>query len=537
MILIVVPGEPVTPELVYRPPGPTFNRVAMPSWRPPPRPQPWSILEYSHGWPCEWLRRGSGYNGPDWPKADGLNLVGSYFLSFDRDKPFWLRPGLRYREGRPVSWLILDAWSLGGDAHRFDAVAFFIDLLLLVFVVVAGTALTEWRLRRRDRWWRFTLRDALALSAVLSFTLGWWRYHAEAQNREHAVLSEIGVEVYEQGFMSAGSVRYAYEGPKWLAKLCGNPIAVLFCWHINKVVVPLNDLERGGLNRIRELPWVDSLTLDGHQPPDHSSKRPPFDSSAVYEALRESRQIRQIDFGLLAVFREDIAALCELEQLKSIDVACTYLSTAELENLRLEYPHLTFRYGSDYCEPLSEIEVFIERIETAGGDCQTDVIEERVVISSIDFREAHVTPHLLEKLAPLQSTLIELDFGKQTDSQRAFAFAMECRDLYSLGLHQGNLTKMELSQWLELHRTRETYVDLYHATLSASDAQELYQEAERLQDNGGHCELLIYRGGPEEDDPRSIEPLDDTPAAPPPSLREQQEASADDPIDDPFADF
>ena len=514
--LIVVPGEPLYQStLDYSPVAarlaPYLRPVGM-FWPTPASPLPWSPREYSHGWPLEWLRRGKGYGGPDWP-AVGRSAQPLLYYS---------------RPAYPVSWSAADAWPVSSDAREFHPGALGIDLLVAGVIVVVVALLVERRLRRGRSKLGFRLSDLVVLILLVSLGLGWWRWHVQAQRHELASLNGHGGwriveghfwEEANVGIWNGGGISAGYRGPRWLSKLLGSQLVIRCCQHVTFVSVGVDTGASARLPDFSGLPWLETVELRGEDGR--------FDSSVVAGALKEAKGLKQVRFGRLLVFREDLEVLASLPTVESIEVGLAKITQAELIGLRRDFPDIQF-IESESIQLPSDLDVSAARLDCMDSnayDYQRD---------TIDLTRINLDAETLAQLRPFASTVGELRFGPGIDSRDVLRYVEGFPELKCLVLYQGELTSVELLEWIRSQEGVEQYVDLLNARFTPEEIDQIERTCEAMCKHGEgkvstEVWIAAYEGdGVDEDALRGTPPKPDNPS---------EESLPADPADDPFFGF
>lgn len=125
-------------------------------------------VDWEHGWPTVYLRRGS--------------------LFFGR-------------------------WALIRDVTEFRPWALLLDLGVALLIAGGGTSIMALWLRHMKTLWQFRLSTVLASFVVVALVLGWWRSMTVGMLAEQPLVKEI--------WALGGEVRCTFVGPVWLRKLVG----------------------------------------------------------------------------------------------------------------------------------------------------------------------------------------------------------------------------------------------------------------------------------------------------------------------------
>ncbi len=263
-------------------------------------------LEYEHGWPCTWLRRGLAYREVEtFPYGVGVyrnlrdgTVIETHTLFTSR-----------------CSWAEWRAWPLSSHASRFTALGLLVNLCVAMCVVALPMVATEVWLRRRGGFWRFKIIDFLVIVLLFACGFGFYKWDRNQVAREHDLCSNAyrGIRADFHRPLVVGG----YVGPEWLVRLLGSPARVSVLHRKKFLDVYTCKSQEARLDRLSELTHIAYVTL--HL--DNTS-----DTGIIAELQRFGR-LRRIRFG--ADNRYDLsdylAALDKLPRLEVVELDCTPL--------------------------------------------------------------------------------------------------------------------------------------------------------------------------------------------------------------------
>jgi hypothetical protein len=252
--------------------------------------------KYEHGWPFVYLRRET---------VQSASLTGPVFSrrEFPSQLPMWGIPWLSVDNWK--AWESYDEngityWELNGRTLVADSVV--VTLVLGAFVVIA-----EFRRRRRKKRFSFSLGDMFIVLTVASVALGRIAYLKHESQRETAITAtfdEPQTPVVDDEICAA---------PVWIKGLIGEKWMPDFMWRAQSVWVralEVKDAQQLCI-QIRELSYVNKLTLDGFLREDHFA----------YAALGSIRQLETLRVKTTArIDDRDISELSQLIGLKKIAI-------------------------------------------------------------------------------------------------------------------------------------------------------------------------------------------------------------------------
>ncbi len=255
--------------------GPSNNLADSEGW-------PRTAIEYEHGWPFVFLTR-TALCG----QMDEIPLFGVPCLSW-------------------YAWYDLRA----EDGYQFLALNLLSDLFVMLAIVVGLSAMWEWRRRRRNRPFQFSMFELLLLTTLLAVPLGWFVYQRDEYNREQ-IHRKVLEEQYEGAFDRYEDLDFT---PKWLVRLVGRDLLSPYMYRITKVVYDpeFPDFSisfASSLPDLLALKWLVTLEIDGL--PEGESY--PFSSIARLSQLR-TLELSQVDYE----YPLDLAAAKELIQVQQI---------------------------------------------------------------------------------------------------------------------------------------------------------------------------------------------------------------------------
>jgi Leucine-rich repeat (LRR) protein len=242
--------------------------------------------ELQHGWPATYL----------WREPSGLPIP-------------WAMP--------PAGWRSL--WPLSENVKRWNLASLALDVFVGLAVLALSSAGYEaWR-RRRVKLGQFHLSDLLALVAVASVVLGYWKIHADEYRSQHEALVAIQDKSYENDWQPGG--------PSWLRLLLEDRR-----FHIlDRVIrITVHTNEPVQLQYMARLPYL---------------KRIESASEEILPYLRYHPQLEVLKLDMRDAEHGQWAALRQVPNLRALKLAETGITDADLIHLadlkRLQYLNLS----------------------------------------------------------------------------------------------------------------------------------------------------------------------------------------------------
>lgn len=118
-----------------------------------------------------------------------------------------------------VPWRHIACWRLGNRSSlvgptKFRPALLAFDAACSLMLAGVVVAFVEWRRRRRQRFWQFSITEMLAVLAVCGASLGYWRW----QHDRHVKVTRLSQQLEEHGLLL---FQLGYIGPAWLGRLVG----------------------------------------------------------------------------------------------------------------------------------------------------------------------------------------------------------------------------------------------------------------------------------------------------------------------------
>jgi hypothetical protein len=275
---------------------------------------PGSSTKYEHGWPFVYLRRET---------VQSASLPGPVVSrrEFPSQLPMWGIPWLSVE-----NWKVWDAYDEDGLANwEFNGRTLVANSVLVMLALVAFVAIVEFRRRRRKNRFSFSLSAMFIMLTVAGVALGRIEYLKHESQRETAIIAnfdESRTPIVDDEVCAA---------PVWIKGLIGEKWMPDFTWRARSVWVRALDVEdiEQLCSQIRELSYVDKLTLDGFIPEDHFA----------FATLGSIRQLKTLQVKTTArIDDRDISELSQLSGLKKIAIDQT-ISPERLSRLESALPN------------------------------------------------------------------------------------------------------------------------------------------------------------------------------------------------------
>jgi hypothetical protein len=232
--------------------------------------------ELQHGWPATYL----------WRKPDDLT----------------------------IDWQSL--WTLSEDVERWSRTSLAFDLFVgLAALALGGVGYEAWR-RRRARLWQFHLRDLLALLAVASIVLGYWKIHTDEYRSQQKALAALNANADESDWQPGG--------PSWLRLLLSDG-AFQFLDRVVNIRIYTDDPDKlQHLARLRYLKHIDFLSGKNLQYLRYHPQLEALDCSVrgaegdQWAALRYVPNLKTLNLYETGIADRDLAHLAGLKRLQSL---------------------------------------------------------------------------------------------------------------------------------------------------------------------------------------------------------------------------
>ncbi|WP_146115638.1 MULTISPECIES: hypothetical protein [Pirellulaceae] len=308
---------------------------------------------FSHGWPRPFLVRALVY---DYRRSKSKPWLGkkSSFASWG---------GSLHHN---VSWSNYDNWPLSTDGWLLRPWSLLLDVLVATLVLITAGGLVQWRIESNGGLLRFKLTDMLAIVTLIGIGLGTFLYHDTLRLRE----AFDGKPIAAPAFRSPdGGITYgqSYQGPNWLRKLTGNQYFLPLLHHVDRATVTVDDGWRDNFNRLREYPYLKTLTTRFGLPVDaipllQDCPRLEEIHLGMYELDTpllvpgtKDRALQPDDFSQLKALRlkrvtvsgvfvqkKHLALLAALPTIRHIQFQSTSATEKQIEELREEFPQVDF---------------------------------------------------------------------------------------------------------------------------------------------------------------------------------------------------
>lgn len=182
-------------------------------------------------------------------------------------------------------------------------------------LALGGVGYEAWR-RRRARLWQFHLRDLLALLAVASIVLGYWKIHTDEYRSQQKALAALNVNADESDWQPGG--------PSWLRLLLSDG-AFQFLDRVVNIRIYTDDPDKlQHLARLRYLKHIDFLSGENLQYLRYHPQLEALDCSVrgtegdQWAALRYVPNLKTLNLYETGIADRDLAHLAGLKRLQSL---------------------------------------------------------------------------------------------------------------------------------------------------------------------------------------------------------------------------
>jgi len=160
----------------------------------------WEIFE--HGWPWTFLERDVDLGGTNWaPRRPLAQQAEDYQVNVE------------------AGWHTAGAWTFHGDGLFFSGWALASNLGVVLLILAAAACLSEWRRRRRGRFFQYTLAEMMLAITLTACVLSWWCVH-RYQRREETALAKQLQRIEGFPLRTPTAARYSCESslarPRWM---------------------------------------------------------------------------------------------------------------------------------------------------------------------------------------------------------------------------------------------------------------------------------------------------------------------------------
>ena len=199
-----------------------------------------------------------------------------------------------------MPWLDIRGWSFTGDEIVFSPIAFFLDIVTALAILLLIAALFEWRRRRRWRVWQYTLSELLILMFLVAGVLGWW------QTNHLRVQKEI--DSADLAYGGSPFFNYLeYRGPVFLEKLLGKELLTDFS---TVTIFLLSDKTAQDVSISSQLPNIEIIFADKA-------------THANIDDISKLRHLKTLSLETTNVSDTDIALISRISSLESLTISKT----------------------------------------------------------------------------------------------------------------------------------------------------------------------------------------------------------------------
>ncbi len=246
----------------------------------------------------------------------------------------WTHLTREYAVARTVEPRML--WGRDGDSVTLHRGALAANLALGMGLVLVLGGLTEWRRRRRRRFWQVSLIEGFVAVAVVAACSAGWGYLLRQTDRQAAALLALETSKLEIGGIPMGPVVSA----RWESRL---PDWWIAFWPPDSPPRPgrVVGIHAGGTRVdtvLKTLPQFSELR-------ELSVALHPLDDPGNLENLLRLKNLLVLDLACAGIRRESLAIIGKLESLVDLDLSHNPLDGADLRELhalkKLKYLDLT----------------------------------------------------------------------------------------------------------------------------------------------------------------------------------------------------
>jgi hypothetical protein len=355
------------------------------------------------------------------------------------------------------------------------------DLAILSLVLAAAAAFLSSHRRRRGAWLRFSLRELLALTAVIAIALSWWTIHRIEHSREQSTVAFLSAKGCWVEFLPVAEC-----APEWLQRLLPEDKLTIFQRAGAGVKTP-KIASRSDFNwlsaAIGRLPAVTYIEFGGNSPPYGSPLDTPglatIADSAVFENADPWAFIRITHIGSSGIAIADdllhwLGPLPSLREFRAYDSTITDQSLDQisrwrgLEHFEVYGPPLRGSYeggakitdsGIEFLARLTNLrEIYLQSLDIT--DAAAHIISQLSSLETVGLRYcAGVTDAALIPLARLPR-LRHLDLCGSKITDAGIETILKLKDLQILELYEcPNLTEAGILRLMELPALTQLDID------------------------------------------------------------------------------